>query len=182
MNQTIRLAVMAMLLLTASAQAEVEPELQQARQVAQQYMKSLKSRLMQAMKAGGPVEAINVCREQAGSIARQLEAETGWKVGRTSLKPRNRHNAPDPWATQVLQQFQRDWQGEPLEHATWSTDGRTYRYMKTIAVQAPCLSCHGEKLAPDVRQTLQRLYPEDQATGYRAGDLRGAFLLEYKRR
>ncbi len=182
MKTLFKLVALSSLWLALSVQAGVDLEREQARQVAQQYMKTLKGTLMQAMQNGGPVKAIGVCREQAGSIARQIEAETGWKVGRTSLKLRNPHNAPDPWAKEVLQQFQRDWKGEPMEHAAWSQDGRTFRYMKTIAVQPPCLSCHGEKLAPEVKQALQRLYPEDQATGYRAGDLRGALLLEYQRK
>jgi len=32
-------------------------------------------------------------------------------------------------------------------------------------------------LSPDVTATLAALYPQDQATGYQEGDLRGAFVV-----
>ncbi len=55
---------------------------------------------------------------------------------------------------------------------------RTYRYMKAIpTAEKPCLACHGKALAPQVRARLDALYPEDRATGYEAGEIRGAFTL-----
>ena len=41
-----------------------------------------------------------------------------------------------------------------------------------------CLTCHGAALSPDVEAALAESYPEDHATGYSAGDLRGAFVVE----
>ncbi len=50
-----------------------------------------------------------------------------------------------------------------------------YRYYRPLKVGKVCLTCHGpvETLDPELRKTLKELYPEDRATGYRAGDLRG---------
>ena len=57
-------------------------------------------------------------------------------------------------------------------------EGRRYlRYMKPIVLGSPvCLSCHGgpDDTSPEVKAELQRLYPQDKATGYRVADLRGA--------
>ena len=44
-----------------------------------------------------------------------------------------------------------------------------------------CLQCHGQSIAPDVREKLSGLYPEDKATGYREGDIRGAFVVTRQR-
>ena len=43
-----------------------------------------------------------------------------------------------------------------------------------------CLKCHGdaESLAPEVSDRLAELYPDDRATGFAMGDLRGAFVVE----
>jgi hypothetical protein len=41
----------------------------------------------------------------------------------------------------------------------------------------PCLKCHGENLDPKVAAKLDALYPHDQARGYKAGDVRGAFTV-----
>ena len=42
-----------------------------------------------------------------------------------------------------------------------------------------CLACHGEHPAEAVRERLAALYPEDNASGYREGDLRGVFWAEF---
>jgi hypothetical protein len=38
-----------------------------------------------------------------------------------------------------------------------------------------CLQCHGtaDTIAPEVRQAIETLYPNDLATGYTVGELRG---------
>ncbi|MBU0678495.1 MAG: DUF3365 domain-containing protein [Verrucomicrobia bacterium] len=48
-------------------------------------------------------------------------------------------------------------------------------YYKPLIVQPICLQCHGdpETFSPAVRTILEERYPEDNAVGYRAGDLRG---------
>jgi len=50
-----------------------------------------------------------------------------------------------------------------------------YRYYKPLIVQPLCLTCHGDKLTMDksVREEIKKIYPNDMATGYKAGDFRG---------
>jgi hypothetical protein len=42
-----------------------------------------------------------------------------------------------------------------------------------------CLQCHGEALAPEVTQALAARYPDDRATGFREGQLRGALSIRW---
>jgi hypothetical protein len=49
--------------------------------------------------------------------------------------------------------------------------------MKAIPTAAQCLNCHGESISPEVDAKLKALYPNDQARGFKEGDLRGAFTL-----
>jgi hypothetical protein len=49
--------------------------------------------------------------------------------------------------------------------------------MKAIPTGAVCLACHGETIAPPIAAKINELYPQDQATGFREGDLRGAFVV-----
>jgi hypothetical protein len=51
--------------------------------------------------------------------------------------------------------------------------------MKAIVMQPQCLACHGQDLAEPVSAAIEERYPEDQATGFVAGELRGAFLIEW---
>ena len=53
--------------------------------------------------------------------------------------------------------------------------------MKAIPTAAePCLTCHGSSLQPELKAEILRLYPNDQATGFKPGELRGAFTVTQK--
>ena len=47
--------------------------------------------------------------------------------------------------------------------------------------QPLCLKCHGQperEIAPSTMEVLRRLYPEDRATGFRLGELRGMWRVD----
>ncbi len=156
-----------------------------SRNAAKEFQGMLGGELKAAIAAGGPVNAIQVCNKKAGEIADDISKKHGWKVGRTSLKVRNTANAPDAWETKVLKDFDaRKAKGDDptkLEHSeVVKQDGKSvFRYMKAIPIpqDAPCLACHGEKIDGAVAAKLKELYPQDKATGYKQGDLRGAFTI-----
>lgn len=60
-----------------------------------------------------------------------------------------------------------------------TVENGTFRYMKAIPMQGMCMTCHGgQELIPDnVKERLATLYPDDQATGFTPGSLRGAFTV-----
>ncbi|HBD19390.1 MAG TPA: hypothetical protein DC063_04395 [Arenimonas sp.] len=47
-----------------------------------------------------------------------------------------------------------------------------------IRVEAACLMCHGDNIAPEIATRLAEHYPQDRATGFREGDLRGLIWAE----
>ena len=171
---------------TASAAASADPQVEltkEARGLTKTFASALKDALMKGM-GKGPAEAVKVCNTEAPAIAERVDGAEGWKVGRTSLKLRNPHNAPDAWEREQLERFEKDKAaGKPADQleaaAIVDIDGtRTFRYMKAIPTAAMCLSCHGSELASDVESTLDELYPKDAARGFSDGDLRGAFTLQ----
>lgn len=144
----------------------------------------LKEKLMTAMKNGGPVAALDVCNIDAPKIAAERSQASGMDVGRTALKVRNPNNAPDDYEKRVMEGFVSDLKAgadaAKLDRAEVVTqDGKkVFRYMKPIMTAAkPCLACHGSTLNPAVTSKIEELYPEDQATGFSAGDMRGAFTV-----
>lgn len=148
-----------------------------SRAITQAFGRELIQALTSALETGGPTHAIRVCEQLAPQIATRLSAEHGATVSRTSLKVRRASNAPEPWQQTVLENFERrvaDEDAATLEHFKSTTDGGA-RYMKAIVTQPLCVVCHGEAISPDVRRALDQRYPNDMATGFRAGDLRGAF-------
>ena len=141
----------------------------------------LKGELQKAMKSGGPVAAIGVCNLQAMPITDQVSQSHGAKISRTSLKLRNPKNAPSAWEKQTLEEFDaRLAKGEkPMEIAKADVvmiDGKkVFRMMKAIPTGKVCTKCHGDQLNPKVAKSISELYPEDKATGYKVGQIRGAF-------
>ena len=182
-----RLLVLSLFLASATAVLANEPEntplQQEARQLAQQFVGQLKPQLKQAMTEGGPTHAIEICANVAPRIADSMTAQSGWLVKRVSLKSRNASRAqPDKWEQAVLQQFdQRQAAGESATaiHYSETVNGQ-YRYMQAQGVAAICLTCHGEDLSEPVRATLEKYYPDDWATGYSLGQVRGAISLSKK--
>ena len=153
---------------------------QQASAIAADFVGRLKPQLKDALQNGGPVNAIEVCSHQAPKIADALSSETGWMVRRVSLNSRNASRAiPDPWERAVLQDFdRRQAAGEnPTQIHYSETTPSHFRYMQAQGTEGVCLMCHGQQLNPDVREALQQYYPDDNATGYSLGQIRGAISL-----
>lgn len=140
----------------------------------------LLQRLNQEYQAGGAEQGVQVCSQVAQSLTREIAAEHGVSMRRVSLKNRNPRNAPDAWERQVLQRWERDYKsGKPMQEVgEWRTENgqRVFRYMRPIMLAKPlCLECHGTQIKPEVRRLIRERYPNDKATGYKQGDLRGAF-------
>ncbi|MGB5177421.1 MAG: DUF3365 domain-containing protein [Gammaproteobacteria bacterium] len=163
--------------------ADVDAEVNASRETAQEFMQTLKKELQAAMQEGGPVNAVSVCNLTAPAIASTYSARNGWEVGRTSLKRRNPANAPDAWERSVLEDFEaRKLAGEDpakMEFYEVVSDAGVseLRYMKAIPTAGLCLACHGEQVDSITKTRLETLYPDDQALGYRVGDIRGAFTI-----
>ena len=133
----------------------------------------LSGRLMDAMSTSGPAAAIEVCQVEAKSIAAEVGKEANVSIGRTGVRLRNTSNQPPSWAQKLVA----DRTDTPVFAKL--SDERSVALLP-IKLQAQCLMCHGpsEQLAPDVKEKLAKLYPQDQATGFSEGELRGWFWIE----
>lgn len=145
----------------------------------------LKEKLVGAMKSGGPIAALDVCKVDAPKVTAERSKESGMTVARTALKVRNPANAPDDYEKKVMEKFVADLKGGAdamkLEHAevVEKNGKKTFRYMKPIMMAGnPCAVCHGAELMPDIAAKVKELYPQDQAVGFSAGELRGAFTVK----
>lgn len=142
------------------------------------FQQQLLTSVQTAVAAGGPAQAVEACRQLAPGIAQQ-HSVAPWKVGRTALRLRNPDNRPDAWEQAVLEDFQRRSQaGEAVANLSRAevVDGE-FRYMRAIATGEPCLACHGTAVKPELARLIEQHYPQDQARGFSAGELRGAFTL-----
>lgn len=156
----------------------VDPTFVEAARVASNRLRmELQKELQTALQEGGPVAAIDVCRLRAGEIAAEVSASTALDVQRVSTRSRNPLNHADGVESQVIAQFERR---PAFADTAFVRDGAPV-YMRAIRIESPaCLACHGpvESLVPELRTELQSAYPDDQATGFAQGDLRGAFVVK----
>lgn len=150
-----------------------------AEQAAGRLMTALMAELSKALEAGPPEGAVRVCADAAQAVTARVAGESGIAVRRTALRVRNPKNAPDEHERRVLE----EWAAGPAAAATPRADvvagaggARELRYLRPIVLQPLCTTCHGPagEIAPAVRAAIAERYPDDQATGFRAGDLRGA--------
>ncbi len=138
-----------------------------------------KRELQRALKQGlaeGPAEAVAACRLEAPRIARRLASDEV-RLGRTSHRLRNPANVAPDWVAPILASYLEPG-AQPAPRAVSLPDGRA-GYVEPIRLQPLCLTCHGSELAPEVAARIEALYPEDRATGFAVGELRGVFWVEH---
>lgn len=152
-------------------------EEQRARDAVRELSAVLQQLLGEEMKRGGLEGAVAMCSESAQVVTAEFAKERGIEIKRVSQRYRNANDRPDEYEARVLAAWEKS--GRPSTHVeTVTENGRRWlRLMEPIRVQPMCLNCHGslEQIPPEVRAVLNERYPRDKATGYKAGDLRGAF-------
>jgi len=178
MKNIILIAGLVMSIAAAQASESLAELSKEAKSVIQPFATNLQATLKKGMQESGPEGAILVCNTDAPELAEQA-SENGWLVRRTSLKTRNADNRPDQWELETLLEFeQRKAAGEdPMSIAKAQVVEGEFRFMKAIPTAEACTACHGSSLNEGVQAKLSQLYPEDQAVGFKVGDLRGAFTL-----
>ena len=160
----------------APTDAEISRVSAVAAPVAGALTQTLGGNLMAAIEADGHVGAMEFCNVQAMPLTAQVTEEQGLEVKRTSWRVRNPDNAPDSLEVQALAHFAAQAEaGEAPEPWVQAVPAGGWRYYQPLPTGDLCLSCHGspEQLGDGVQQALDRLYPDDEATGFNAGELRG---------
>jgi hypothetical protein len=125
------------------------------------------------MQSDGPAAAIDVCSKEAVTIAEDVGTEHGVKIGRTSFKLRNPANAPRDWIKPFVEQ-----RTDVPQYV--SLDEGSLGAIFPIHLNVKCLMCHGgsDDILDAVKPQLAKLYPYDEATGFKLDELRGWFWVE----
>jgi hypothetical protein len=178
----------ALLLAGPAAAQDIEALKRDTREKALPVLPKVVKMMQDTVAAEGVVGAIPVCKEKAPALLKARAEELGWKMRRVSLKTRNpERGTPDAWETAQLTSFDvRAAAGEPAtalevgEVMTQADGTQMFRYMRAIPVGDVCLSCHGAtaEIAPEIKDELAKTYPQDRATGYSKGQIRGALTIE----
>lgn len=157
-----------------------------AKQAAMAFATTLKGQLKQQIKTQGLVSAIGFCHQEAPKIATAVGQKYQVSLGRVPVpgRIRNPANAPAGWQAGVVERFAgRAGAGEDIASlVSMQTEslpaGVAARFARAIPVEEGCLACHGKTVKPEIAAALREHYPNDQATGFSAGELRGLLWVE----
>jgi len=147
--------------------------------ISSEVQKVLLGHVMQAMKSGGPGFAVAFCNEKAMALTDSLGLVYNCTIQRISDRNRNPANqlsAIDVENTASMLAAKVTGPGLVSLNNSWF-------YYKPIKIGMPaCLGCHGAEGKDIDAKTLaiiKQKYPEDKATGYKEGDLRGWWKITF---
>jgi major membrane immunogen (membrane-anchored lipoprotein) len=183
----LSVTVLSALLLTSAATADNKAVKMEGISYIKQLGGALKSELKAHMKKDpSGLEALAFCTASADKITQDVNAKLPEyaKVRRTALKVRNdKVNSPDATDEKVMKAYE-----EAIAAKRFSPKdikvvevGDTTRIYKPLVTKKVCLKCHGSDLSPKISEALKSAYPNDKATGFKEGDLRGVIVAEIKK-
>jgi hypothetical protein len=151
--------------------------------ITQEAQAQLTAQLQEAIAANGPAGALDFCKVNALPLLKSLESKHAVTLRRVSSQPRNPGDAPNAQEIPLLDAYAYNAENNILADPSIQKieSGEVLLYTKPILMaNALCLSCHGDPkkdIAPETAAKLKQLYPQDPATGYAQGDLRGMWAL-----
>ncbi len=147
--------------------------------------RKISTTLVEAMEKGGVKYAAQFCNLVAYPIVDSMSKVHNARIRRVSDKPRNPKDAMNDDEQKVFAIFKGKAQVPNAEFMpiVMQHDDGTVGYYAPIKISMPtCLKCHGE-VGKDIKaedyKVLKSLYPNDVAVGYKEGDLRGMFSIQF---
>jgi hypothetical protein len=168
---------------TSLSDKEVEVYQEKGLLIARSTGSELSTTLTNKMKSGGLVEAVEFCNTTALPITKQMSDSYGVTIKRTSLKTRNSLNKPSEDEILILKEFQVNLDKDiPLEPVVQLDQKGDPNYYAPILVEKKCLICHGtldRELSRSADSIIKSYYPNDLATAYQEGELRGMWSISF---
>ncbi len=152
------------------------------KEIALKAKEILGKNLKLAINKGGVKNAIEFCNINALPLIDSLKENLGVNIKRVSLKARNTNDIPNEFERELLEAYayqQKD--SMQLKSNVQELEGNKYLYTLPILIDNPlCLNCHGSPdngLMKETNDLIKTIYPDDQATDYQLGDLRGMWSI-----
>ncbi|MEQ1851856.1 MAG: DUF3365 domain-containing protein [Chthoniobacteraceae bacterium] len=144
----------------------------------------LSKNLAEAIAKGGAPGAIGFCSEKALPLTASVGADSGATLRRVSHKARNPKNKADATEVEVLNAFREALKaGKPPQPQMRKQADRSESFFAPIVLVNPlCLKCHGAPgtdIDADTTAALRKRYPQDEATGFTLGELRGMWRVDF---
>lgn len=153
------------------------------KEITQATFNELSTNLMAQMKLGGPMQAIPFCNSEAMPITKKMEDKFNVSIKRASDKLRNSENKTTERELQIMSDYKSALKNNTeLIPIVEINEYQNIQFYAPIIIDSKCLACHGllgEELNIKTDSLIKALYPEDIAIGYKVGDLRGIWSIEF---
>ena len=144
---------------------------------------ALQAKLSSEIQENGITEAIKYCSVNALPLTDSISKAEQVKISRISHRNRNPLNAANSEEIELIKKYVLEMETGVALAPTVVTKNSKHTYYAPIVIAMPtCLKCHGQPgtdIDAQVMNTLNTLYPEDKATGFEMGELRGLFKIEF---
>ena len=154
--------------------------------VSMDLLKTLGKNMKAHMKKEGPIGAAQFCNVQAYPLTDTVSNKYGKDISvkRISLKYRNPANKPEGSEMNIMIALQtlKENGAKLPPYILQDADADTVKYYKPLVItKGVCLKCHGNIEGSKIGNFMKKNYPEDKATHYKMGDLRGAVVVTIKK-
>jgi hypothetical protein len=150
--------------------------------IAMSTKKTLGKNLQQALMSGGVENAIRFCKINAMPLVDSLSRQFDASIKRVTKKARNPDDLPNDLESTILDAYEQQLNDSlKLQANVQKIDEANYLFTQPIFIDnALCLTCHGSLengLTEETKNFIKEKYPDDKATGYAIGDLRGMWSI-----
>lgn len=154
---------------------------------AKKSIKTIGGAFMQTLNAkvkeGGLTNAATFCSTYTKVLYNKVSKnlDEGVTVRRITDKPRNQQNVASKEQLVVLEEIKSKLaSGQKVDMIVKQKSSNHYQVYKPIVMAGKCLNCHGDDKTrnKEAYEIISKKYPNDKAINYKAGDFRGAFLVD----
>jgi len=156
------------------------------REIVSEAGRALSGVLLEAIAQGGYTNAFPLCSMQALPLTTSLAQAHDVELRRVSHRPRNEANRASEQEMVIIRRYAelRGQEGRPEPVVILDDTGAAVFYAPIVITTNLCLQCHGVpdvELRPEVQPLIAQFYPQDEATGFQLGDLRGLWRVGFSR-
>lgn len=158
--------------------------IERGKKIAAAAFAKLSEELAKALADGSPSHALPFCHVNVPKIMAEVSEQQVASVQRLTHKPRNPKNRVSEAEQKIIDGFATARTAGETPKPVLLTDpaGRKVFYSPIYVTMATCLQCHGEP-GKDISEAnlklIRSLFPEDLATGFKLGDLRGMWKITF---
>lgn len=158
--------------------------MQRGRALAGETFSLLSSNLQSALAAGGVTNALPYCSLAASPLITSLGDKHGVTIRRVTHRARNPKDKANAVEAAVLDYYRNELsRSNSLPPVVTNLQENSVTFFAPIVLtNTLCLRCHGEPgrdIPADHLQVIRQLHPHDEAVGFRLGDLRGAWRIDF---